>query len=100
MAANARITGFLSGHSPHSEGRYLSAIPFTISSSGCSSHRAESPPDAPVLDAETIAEIRLRPELQEAVRESLAHAWKSQAPAYHADPYSAKLRVFWQHAIR
>lgn len=82
MAANARITGFLSGESPDGEGRYLTEIQRWPDRELESVHdfiqwmfplTEPSPvnPDAPVLDAETIAEIRARPELQEAVRASL-----------------------------
>lgn len=81
MSPNARLTGFLSGDSPDSEGRLLNDIlrwpderlerihdfiqwmfPLT----------EPSPvnPQAPVLDAETIAEILAQPQLQANVRRS------------------------------
>ncbi len=82
MAADARITGFLSGQSPDSEGRYLSEIQQWPDRELESVHdfvqwmfplTDPSPvnPEAPVLDAETIQEIRSRPELQDSVRRSL-----------------------------
>src|ERR1051326_6842308 len=81
MGANARIIGFFSGEAPDDEGRYLHDI------QRWPDHRLESVhdfiqwmfplpepspvnPDAPVLDAATIAEIRARPELQENLRAS------------------------------
>jgi len=81
VGANARIIGFLSGTSPDGEGRYLTEIQHWPDRELESVHdfiqwmfplTEPSPvnPDAPVLDAETIAEIRARPELQDAVRAS------------------------------
>jgi opioid growth factor receptor-like protein len=81
MPGNIRLTGFLSGDGPDSEGRLLDEIlrwpddrlervhdfiqwlfPLT----------EPSPvnPEAPVLDAETIAEIRAQPQLQANLRQS------------------------------
>jgi hypothetical protein len=81
MSPNARLIGFFGGDAPDGEGRLLSDI------LGWPDHRLEqvhdfiqwlfpltepSPvnPEAPVLDAETIAEIRAQPRLQESVRRS------------------------------
>jgi hypothetical protein len=83
MAANQRITGFLSGETPDGEGRFLREILAWPDQRIESVHdfiqwlfplTEPSPvnPDAPVLDADTIAEIRSRPELQDAVRASAA----------------------------
>lgn len=83
MAANSRITGFVSGKAPDGEGRYLAEIQRWPDQELEDVHdfiqwmfplTELSPvnPDAPVLDAETIAEVRSRPELQEAVRVSFA----------------------------
>jgi hypothetical protein len=82
MAANSRIIGFFSGQSPDGEGRYLSEIQQWPDRELESVHdfiqwmfplTDSSPvnPDAPVLDAATISEIRSRPELQDAVHASL-----------------------------
>lgn len=82
MAADARIIGFLGGQSPEREGRYLSEIQQWPDRELESVHDFiqwmfplpdPSPvnPDAPVLDTETIQEIRSRPELQDSVRTSL-----------------------------
>jgi hypothetical protein len=81
MAANVRITGFLSGDAPDGEGRTLANIQQWSDQRLESVHdfiqwmfplMEPSPvnPGAPVLDEGTIAEIRSRPELQEAVRGS------------------------------
>jgi hypothetical protein len=81
VPSNLRLIGFLSGDSPDGEGRMLGEI------LAWPDRRLEqvhdfiqwlfpltepSPvnPDAPVLDAATIAEIRTRPELQANVRKS------------------------------
>lgn len=82
MAANPRIIGFLSGEAADSEGRTLAEIQHWPDRELEDVHdfiqwmfplREPSPvnPEAPVLDEETIAAIRARPELQEAVRASL-----------------------------
>src|SRR5580704_13898980 len=81
MSANPRIIGFLSGQSPDSEGRYLSEIQKWSDPRLESAHDfiqwmfpllepSRVNQDAPVLDRETIAEIRSRPELLDAVRAS------------------------------
>ena len=94
MAANVQITGFLSGESPDGEGRFLTEIQQWPDQELESVHdfiqwmfplTEPSPvnPDAPVLDAETIAEIRARPELQEAVRASLARMRRFYGESAH-----------------
>jgi hypothetical protein len=113
VPANPRIIGFLSGGAPDGEGRMLSEIQQWSDARLESVHdfiqwmfplMEPSPvnPDAPVLDADTIAEARSRPELQEAVHVSLRRmrrfyegsrhwispgdiAGKSQPPAHHAN---------------
>jgi hypothetical protein len=81
MGANQQIIGFLSGESPDSEGRYLSEIQKWSDSRLESAHDfiqwmfpliepSRVNQDAPLLDRETIAEIRSRPELLDAVRAS------------------------------
>jgi hypothetical protein len=76
------MIGFLSGAAPDGEGRTLANMRQWSDQRLESVHdfiqwmfplTEPSPvnPDAPVLDSETIAEIRSRPELQEAVRASL-----------------------------
>jgi hypothetical protein len=83
MPANARLIGFLSGDSPDSEGRFLGDIQRWPDDRLERVHdfiqwmfplREASPvnPDAPVLDTETIAEIRARPQVQGNVRQSYA----------------------------
>jgi hypothetical protein len=82
VPANLRIIGFLSGGAPDGEGRMLPDMQQWSDQRLESVHdfiqwmfplMEASPvnPDAPVLDSETIAEVRSRPELQEAVRVSL-----------------------------
>jgi hypothetical protein len=82
VAPNLRIIDFLSGDAPDGEGRMLSDVQRWSDQRLESVHdfiqwmfplTEASPvnPEAPVLDPETIAEIRSRPELQAAVRASL-----------------------------
>lgn len=94
MAPNARLIGFLSGTAPDGEARLLSEI------LAWPDQRLElvhdfiqwlfpltepSPvnPDAPVLDAATIAEIRSRPELQANVRKSYERMRRFYAASRH-----------------
>lgn len=83
MPANPRIIGFLSGETPDGEGRLLREIQQWPDQRLESVHdfiqwmfplTEPSPvnPGAPVLDADTLREIRSRPELQDNVRASLA----------------------------
>lgn len=83
MPANRQIIGFLSGQTPDGEGRFLREILAWPDDRMEAVHDfiqwlfpllEPSPvnPGAPVLDAATIAEIRARPALQEAVRASAA----------------------------
>ncbi len=101
MSANPRIIGFLSGEAPDSEGRYLSDIQKWSDARLESAHDfiqwmfpltepSHVNQDAPVLDRETIAEIRSRPELMEAVRASFRcmqnfyeRSWHWVTPANH-----------------
>ncbi len=94
MAPNARLIGFLSGGSPDGEGRLLKDIlawpdqrlelvhdfiqwlfPLTEPS--------RVNPQAPVLDAPTIARIRSRPELQAKVRKSYRRMRRFYAGSRH-----------------
>src|SRR5580700_3614644 len=79
MAANPRIVGFLSGAAPDAEGRFLAEIQRWPDQRLEDVHDfiqwmfplaepSRFNPDVPVLDDETIAEVRSRPELQDAVR--------------------------------
>ena len=81
MGSNARLVGFLSGGAPDSSGRVLEEILAWPDQRLEAVHdfiqwlfplTEPSPvnPDAPVLDAATIAEIRSRPELQAGFRQS------------------------------
>jgi hypothetical protein len=82
VAANSRIVGFLSGSEPDGRGRFLRDLQQWPDEKLETVHdfiqwmfplREPSPvnPAAPVLDAETIAEIRARPELQQSLKASL-----------------------------
>ena len=82
MSANPRIIGFLSGEQPDSEGRMLREIQEWPDARLENVHdfiqwmfplTEPSPvnPEAPVLDPETIREIRSRPEVQQNIRASL-----------------------------
>src|SRR5690348_15032928 len=81
MPPNGTIIGYFSGKAPDDRGRYLRDIQQWPDERLEAVHdfiqwmfplEEPSPvnPDAPVLDADTIAEIRARPELQAAVRGS------------------------------
>jgi opioid growth factor receptor-like protein len=81
MGANQRIIGFFAGERPDGAGRYLSELQTWPDEQLESVHdfiqwmfplTEPSPvnPDAPVLDEDTIREVRARPELQAQVRAS------------------------------
>jgi hypothetical protein len=94
MSANARIIGFLSGERPDGQGRYqrdllgwtdeqLESVHDFIQWMFPLTEPSPVNPDAPVLDQDTIREIRSRPDLQQSLRASAQRMRQFYAGSRH-----------------